>query len=64
VTSLFEIASSKMKNDEDKAILEGLRKYVGLVEEDLYTTKPRYIDAFFFPNEKNIEKLVGYLTKA
>ena len=28
------------------------------------TPKPRYLDAFFFPNEKNIEKLVLYLSKA
>lgn len=53
-----------MKTDEDKAILEGLKKYVAVAEDDLYTTKPRYLDAFFFPNEKNIEKLVNYLSKA
>lgn len=27
-------------------------------------TKPRYLDAFFFPNEKNIDKIVNYLGKA
>ena len=64
VDKLFEIASSKMKDDHDKAVLEGLKSYVHLVEEDLYQTKPRYLDAFFFPNEKNIDKLVTYLSKA
>lgn len=64
VSKLFDIAGSKMKDDHDKAVLEGLRKYVGMVEEDLYNPKPRYLDAFFFPNEKNIEKLVTYLSKA
>lgn len=64
VDKLFEVASSKMKDDHDKAVLEGLRKYVAAVEEDLYQPKPRFIDAFFFPNEKNIEKLVSYLGKA
>lgn len=53
-----------MKDDSDKAVLEGLKKYVQLVEEDLLNPKPRYIDAFFFPNEKNIDKLVSYLGKA
>lgn len=64
ISKLFEIASSKMKDDGDKAVLEGLRKYVATVEEDLYTSKPRYLDAFFFPNEKNIDRLVQYLNKA
>ena len=64
IAKLFEVAGSKMKDDEDKAVLEGLKKYVNLVNEDLLTTKPRYLDAFFFPNEKNIEKLISYLGKA
>ena len=64
VNKLFEVASSKMKDDHDKAVLEGLKKYVQLVQEDLLIPKPRYLDAFFFPNEKNIDKLVGYLSKA
>ena len=53
-----------MKDDEDKATLGNLRKFIGMVEEDLYTPKPRYLDAFFFPNEKNVDKLVQYLSKA
>ena len=64
IGKLFEIASSKMKDDHDKKVLEGLRKYISIVEEDLYTPKPRYIDAFFFPNEKNVDKMVQYLSKA
>ena len=61
---LFEVASSKMKDDHDKAVLEGLKKYVAIAQDDLLNPKPRYIDAFFFPNEKNIDKLVNYLSKA
>ena len=57
VDKLFEVASSKMKDDHDKAVLEGLKKYITLAEEDLYQPKPRYLDAFFFPNEKNIDRL-------
>jgi len=64
ITKLFEITKSKMKTDEDKAIVDGLRKLVAQVEQDLYYPKPRYLDAFFFPNEKNIQRLVGYLAKA
>ena len=54
ITKLFELAKAKMKDAESKAVVDGLRKLVGQVEEDLYYPKPRYIDAFFFPNEKNI----------
>ena len=61
---LFDIAGAKMKDDHDKAVLEGLKKYVALAQEDLLNPKPRYLDAFFFPNEKNIDKLVLYLSKA
>lgn len=43
-----------MKSDEDKAVVDGLRKLIKQVEEDLYCPKPRYLDAFFFPNDKNI----------
>lgn len=64
LNKLFEVAGGKMKDEHDKKVLEGLRKYVSIVEEDLYQPKPRYMDAFFFPNEKNIDKLVSYLTKA
>jgi phosphatidylserine/phosphatidylglycerophosphate/cardiolipin synthase-like enzyme len=64
VGKLFEVAAAKMHDDHDKAVLAGLRKYVALVEEDLFQPKPRYLDAFFFPNEKNVERLVGYLSKA
>jgi mitochondrial cardiolipin hydrolase len=61
---LFEIASNKLKDDSDKAVLEGLKKYVQMAQEDLLIPKPRYLDAFFFPNEKNVDKLVAYIGKA
>ena len=54
ISKLFEIAKAKMQDDESKAVVDGLRKLVAQVEEDLYYPKPRYIDAFFFPDEKNI----------
>jgi len=53
-----------MKDDHDKAVLQSLEKYLNIVSEDLLNPKPRYLDAFFFPNEKNIDKLVTYLSKA
>ena len=53
-----------MKDDGDKAIVESLRKYIAMVEEDLYTPKPRYMDTMFFPNETNVERLVQYMNKA
>ena len=64
VSKLFDIADAKMKDEHDKEVLAGLRKYVAMVEEDLYQPKPRYLDAFFFPCEKNVDKLVQYLSKA
>ena len=64
VDKLFELAASKMKDDHDKAVIGNLRKYIGMVEEDLYNPKPRYLDAFFFPNERNIDRLISYLSKA
>ncbi len=64
VGKLFDIASAKMNDEHDKAVLEGLRKYINIVEDDLLIPKPRYLDAFFFPNEKNIDRLVSYLSKA
>jgi len=51
VDVLFAHAAEQMKDDSDKAVLEGLRKLIGQVEEDLYRPKPRYLDAFFFPNK-------------
>ncbi len=30
----------------------------------MLTPKPRYLDAFFFPNEKNVDRIVQYLSKA
>lgn len=64
IAKLFDIAGGKLKDDHDKAVVEGLKKYVLAVQEDLLQPKPRYLDAFFFPNEKNIDKIVNYLGKA
>ena len=64
ISKLFDVAGEKMKDDHDKAVLKNLKQFVILAQEDLLTPKPRYLDAFFFPNEKNIDKLVLYLTKA
>ena len=36
INGIFDIASAKIKDDSNKAIIEGLRKYIGVVEEDLY----------------------------
>lgn len=62
--ALFATAAEKMKNDDDKKVLENLRKCVGQLEEDLYRPKPRYMDAFFFPNKKNVDKIVHYIKLA
>ena len=64
VDLLFEIAGSKMKDAHDKEVLENLRKSLGQVEEDLYKPKPRYLDAFFFPNKNNVYKLEKYIKMA
>jgi len=41
-----------------------LRKCVAQVEEDMYRTKPRYMDAFFFPNKANVKNIVKYIGMA
>ena len=61
---LFEIAASKMTNEDDKEILNNLREHVATVEDDLYRPKPRYMDAFFFPNRDNVYKLERYIKMA
>ena len=61
---LFEIADSKMTDEHSKKVLANLRKHVAQLEEDLYKPKPRYIDAFFFPNRDNVHKLVRYIKMA
>ena len=43
-----------MKDNHDKEVLRGLRKLLAAAEEDLLQPKPRYMDAFFFPDVKNI----------
>jgi hypothetical protein len=64
INKIFAIAGDKMKDESDKAVLEGLRKYLSLVEEDLYQPKPRYMDAMFFPNLKNVTRLADHIRKA
>ena len=64
VDVLFEVAASKMSADADKEVLANLRKHVAQVAEDLYRPKPRYIDAFFFPNKDNVFKLERYIKMA
>lgn len=48
---LFESAASKLKDDHSKEVLANLRKLIAIAEEDLYRPKPKFIDAFFFPNK-------------
>ena len=64
IDQLFEVAASKMSADGDKEILANLRKHLNQVEDDLYRPKPRYMDAFFFPNRANVQKLVKYIKMA
>jgi len=64
VDCLFEIAASKMSADTDKEVLANLRKHVMQVTEDLYRPKPRFMDAFFFPNKDNVYKLERYIKMA
>jgi len=61
---LFEVAAAKMGDDTDKEVLANLRKHINQVTFDLYRPKPRYIDAFFFPNQANVTKLERYIKMA
>jgi ribosomal protein L30E len=36
ISKLFDVAASKMKDEGDKEVVESLRKYIAMVEEDLY----------------------------
>ena len=58
------MASSRLSSDADREIVANLRKHVAQVNEDLYRPKPRYIDAFFFPNRDNVHKLERYIKMA
>jgi len=64
VDALFDVAAEKMKDEDDKKTLANLRKCVAQVEEDMYRCKPKYMDAFFFPNKKNVDKIVQYIGMA
>jgi len=61
---LFEVAAAKMSADADREVLSNLRKTVAQVAEDLYRPKPRFMDAFFFPNMDNVKKLERYILMA
>ncbi len=50
-----------MKDGNDKKTLEGLRHALRQVEEDLYNTKPRYLEALFFPDPASLKKVTWYL---
>jgi hypothetical protein len=50
VEVLFKAAAEKIHDDESKKVLQNLQKLVQTVQNDLLTTKPQYMDAFFFPN--------------
>ena len=64
IKALFDYAGDKMKDEDDKALLDDLRKTLFLTQFELLRPKPRYLDAMFFPNDKNVDRLCGYLRKA
>ena len=35
-----------------------------MVDNELFMTQPVYMDTMFFPNEKNVDKLCSYISKA
>mmetsp|Transcript_33640 Transcript_33640/g.45234 ORF Transcript_33640/g.45234 Transcript_33640/m.45234 type:complete len:147 (+) Transcript_33640:220-660(+) len=53
-----------MKDDKDKEVLDNLRKHINQVEVDLYAAKPKFMDAFFFPNKANVDRLAKYIKYA
>lgn len=61
---LFDIAASKMKDEHDQEVLANLRAHLATLEEDLYQPKPKFIDALFFPNKANVNKIISWLNKA
>lgn len=61
---VFEAALQKMQHEADKVVIANLRKVVKQIEQDLYSAKPRYLDAFFFPNKQNVQKIVKYISMA
>lgn len=64
IDAFFEEAVAKTEGDKNKEIIRNLRKLVGVAEADLYTPKPRFMDAFFFPNKKNVDNIVKYIGMA
>ena len=61
VSKAFDIAMKKMKFDEDKEVLKGLRQMIQELEHDLYRPKSRFQDAFFFPSKANVDRLAKYI---
>lgn len=64
IKALFDATGDKMKDEGDKALLNELRRTVFLAQFELLRPKPAYLDAMFFPNERNVDRLCSYLRKA
>ena len=62
--TLFTTASEKMKDDDDKEILEKLRNLVKIYEHEMKDPRPKYQQALFFPNKKNLKTLCEYIMLA
>lgn len=60
----FDIAAEKMTSDHDKEVLNNMRKLMGIIGEDLLAPKPKYMDCMFFPNKKNVDRIVKYISMA
>jgi|CryBogDrversion2_5_1035270.scaffolds.fasta_scaffold117112_1 hypothetical protein len=63
-TFAFKLAEERMKDEDDKKILQELRNIVGIIEKNFYRSQPRFQEAMFFPNMDNIVKLQKYIGMA
>jgi len=61
IDTLFMIANSKMENENDKAVLSGLRQMIAELDKSLYRPIPKFERALFFPNKPNIKVLVDHI---
>jgi len=61
---LFEAATLQVEDEASKEVIANLRSLVGEVGGDLLRPKPRYMDAFFFPNKQNVKRISQYIAKA
>lgn len=64
ISKLFEASVKKINNNEDKAVLEGLRRLLDVVEDDMYDIRPQKMDAIFFPDQLGLKRLIKYLSMA